>query len=214
MPCRCRCRWRTAAHDVVGGFATVGVARKNQFAFGVLRGGVESLRRCDLLRSQAVRGIAGLALQDGGIELARHRVRNKVVLHAVERIAGVHDRLGEHVLLRLGNESFRILEDIDHARHVAGVEVEMIVRGRAGDDGVEVFGIALRGHQSLTASCRATVVVGKTRALIVERFDESLRLHGHFVHGAIGEVDHLFGMTESEQPVGVPRCPVSFPAVA
>ena len=101
-----------------------------------------------------------------------------------------------------GMKSFRILEDIDHARHVAGVEVEMIVRGSACENGVEVFGVALRGHQSLTASSRATVVVGKTRALIVEGFNESLRLHGHFMHRAVSEVLHLFGMTECELPVG------------
>ena len=95
---------RTAAHDVVSGFAAVGVAGENQFAFGVLRGSVESLCCRDLLCSQAVCGVTRLALQVDRIEFARHRVRDQVVRHSVERIAGAHDRLGESVLLRLRNE--------------------------------------------------------------------------------------------------------------
>ncbi len=76
-----------------------------------------------------------------------------------------------------------------------------VIGGRAGDDAVVVFRVALRFLETLLAAGRASVPVGKLRALIVISRDDRLGLERHLVHGTIAEVDHLFRMPEREAAI-------------
>ncbi len=73
------------------------------------------------------------------------------------------------------------------------------IRGSAGNDGVVVFGEALRFLQALAPAGRAAVPIGDARRLTVEGFDDGLRLHRHFVNRAIAEVDQLFWVSQGKR---------------
>ncbi len=77
----------------------------------------------------------------------------------------------------------------------------MRVRGRAGDDAVEVFGVAGHFHKGLPTAGGAAVPIGVLRAFAVVSGHNRFRCDDGVVYGAIAEVDDFFRMPEREHAV-------------
>ena len=95
----------------------------------------------------------------------------------------------------IGQNAFRLLEHVHHQRHLRGVQPRLVVHGRAGNDRVKIFWIALCFHQALASARRAALVIREARVLFVESLDHGLRLNRHLMHRAVSEIDDLLGVT-------------------
>ena len=69
---------------------------------------------------------------------------------------------------------------------------------RTGNDAVVILREHLRFLDRLLTACGASHKVRVTRGCVVERGRDGLALFGHFVNGAITEIDELFRMSEGE----------------
>src|SRR6185503_9655787 len=113
------------------------------------------------------------------------------VLDSVERVTLVHDRGVDRGELRDRNLRSRIFfKYLVHAHRGYGAAGPVQTR-RAGDDAVEVSGVALRRNHGLASPGRAAREVGELRRLAIERVDQRLRGDRGFVHAAIGPVGDL-----------------------
>ena len=82
--------------------------------------------------------------------------------------------------------------------HVPGVKVILIIRGRPGEDGIEIFRIALRLHEALAPSRGATVPIREARRPAVKRTNDCLRSHSHLMDGTGVEINQFFRVPECE----------------
>ena len=96
-------------------------------------------------------------------------------------------------VLRIGEQRLHVLDEL---RADAGE----IGRGRAGDDAVEVVGIALRFHQRLAAAVRAAVEVRARGRGAVVAADDRLRDLGDAVDRDVAEVQLALEIVE--RPAG------------
>src|ERR1700678_3153514 len=89
---------------------------------------------------------------------------------------------------------------MDHLRHpyTAQRPPHKIRDGVACHDAIVIFRKHLRFLQSFSAAGGTAVPQRQLGSLPIESFDNGFRLHGHFMNGAIAEVDYLFGMTQCE----------------
>ncbi len=78
----------------------------------------------------------------------------------------------------------------------------MIGRG-AGDDAIEVFGIALGFHEGFAAAIGAADEVAAGNVLAVEGADDGFGLGGGFLEGAVAEVDEFFGVADGPGGAGL-----------
>jgi len=93
------------------------------------------------------------------VHLALPRILHQAIFDAVDGVA-LFDDLGFHALedliaeerrrhiARIGERRLNVLDELR-------ADADEVVRRRAGDDAVEVVGIALRFHQRLTSAVRA-----------------------------------------------------------
>ena len=109
------------------------------------------------------RRVVGGAAQDGGVEAALPGVVDQAVRDSVERVAGVERRLVQERVLLLWNVAGLVLENDEPRPHRRRREMRPVVRGRAGDDAVEVLREALGFLQPLLAARGAAVPVGVLR---------------------------------------------------
>ena len=130
-------------------------------------------------------------------------------------ITPVKDGVVNHRILARRNHRRRRAIDVGVQPHPRGVEPHLVPRRIAGDDAVEIVGIALRFDQRLAAAGRAGVEIRARRARVVVRGDDRLCGHGHLVNRSMSEVHELLGMTGDEIGVAAdvarvgPRCRVS-----
>ena len=92
--------------------------------------------------------------------------------------------------------------------------MRLIVGRCTSQDGVEILGILLRGHQALSSAGRAAVPIRQARSPAVVRGEHRLGLDRHLVHGTVGEINKLLWMIDCKERVASDMCPVSFDAVA
>ena len=113
--------------------------------------------------------------------------------------ANIEHGFVQHRHLRAGNVAGPVrtaLETNPTGVDAAGLEMSDVIRRSAGHDAVVIGRIALRFGEALLAACRAAVPVSELRGLAVERLNDEFRIDCHFVDGAIGPIDELFGMAE------------------
>src|SRR5687768_2948978 len=79
-----------------------------------------------------------------------------------------------------------------------------IVSGRAGDDAIVIFGVALSFHQGLPATVGARAEVGPLRRVTIECLHNRFPLHRCLVNRAMTVVDDLLGMVERPARVRSP----------
>ena len=113
---------------------------------GVLERRSQRLRRFDLARRQAVRSVRALARELRVVEMALQRILDDAVLDAVERVARVeHGRRGSSGSLAGGMHARRRVRLMRWLTATRNACMRMPSPGRcAGDDPVEVVGVALR----------------------------------------------------------------------
>ena len=160
---------------------------------------VHRARRLDLRGRQAALRLAGLALDHLRIELARARVLDDAVVHAVEGVAGVERRVVDGRVL-LGGMCVASPRCCCCAIHIANAARPVVsTRRRAGDDAVEVVGIALRRHDgpgvrrpsSPGSSCGRGAVAVERRVMALAltvisctaRWPKSISFSGRCIHG-------------------------------
>ena len=91
-----------------------------------------------------------------------------------------------------------VTEDALQVPGARGIQ-SLVGEGRsAGDDTVEVTGIALGFHQALTASLRATFEVGISRCLAVVLIYQYLACHDSQMNGAVAEIDLSLAIVEGK----------------
>ena len=179
--------------------------RMHELAPGRAHAGLDVANRLHLLRREAGVGIlAGLAQEHRRIELALARIVDHAVLDAVDQIAGICGRLAEDRRLGGWDVALRVLQRRHRIPEVrAGVEARPVVGRVAGDEAVEVLGIALRLHQTLLAALGAADVVGVLRRLAVIRARNRLAVHGRHVRAAMAEIGDE--VRPAEGPRGIER---------
>ena len=91
-------------------------------------------------------------------------IADQSVLQPVDRVTGVQDSFVDHRVLARRNVIGFVLVNSLRQRNGPGIEVDAIIRGRAGDDAVEVRRISLRFVQRLAAARRASIPVGELGA--------------------------------------------------
>ena len=155
-------------------------------------------RRSDLARGQAVGRVGAFALEHLGIETAMQRIADQTVLQPVRCVARGERRAVNHGILARRNEAFRMIERRFRIHQHLHALVHAVVPGRAGEDGVEVGGKALRLLEGHAAAAGAAVEVRELRVFAVKRGKRLLALRGGLVHRAVAEVGQLFRMTERE----------------
>ena len=198
---RCRAYNPACCQRSPGILAARVLAGKHLLAVAQLHGFVVLLHRRDLRGGEARVGVSAFALQHGDIERARAGVVQQVVLHAVPRVARVEDRAIDEREFGNGDDARWIQQPGKRPRDSRRLQVGVEVGRRARDDGVEVFGIPLRGHEALTSTCRAAVPVRQARRALKVRRNDRLGLGGQLVHGAVAEIDQLLRMTDGKKRV-------------
>ncbi len=161
------------------------------------------------LRGSEASGCVGArTLESLRIEMAAARIVDQAVLQTIHGVAGLDHRVVNHPIFGGRNKAGLVFVRRSAHPHRGSRQVGPVVGGRAGDDAVVVVGIALRFLQPLLAARRASVPVGISRVLVVERRDDGLGLERHLVHRAISEVSHFLGMSKREAAIqgtaGVP----------
>lgn len=86
------------------------------------------------------------------------------------------------------------------------------VRRVAGNDAVELVGVAVGLQQAFASAAGATVPVRIACLTTVEGFDECLSLDGHLVLGAVGEVDEFLRVTNDETSASTDMAIISSPS--
>src|SRR3989454_9076906 len=177
--------------------------RMHELAPGRAHAGPDFLDRLHLLRRKAGAGVlARLARQDRGVELALARIVDDAVDDAVDRVAGRCRRLAEDRRLARRDIALRVLQRGHRIPEVrAGVETRPVVRRIAGDEAVEVLGIALRLHQPLLPSLGTADVVGVLWTLTVEDAADLLAVHGSDMRAAVPEIRDEVGPSECPRRV-------------
>ncbi len=165
--------------------------------------GVQPADRLHLRRRQARIGIrACLALDDLRIEAAAEDVFDEPVLQPVERVARLQRRAVNRGVRRRRDDALRRLVRRLPLRHEAERFVAPVVRGRAGENRVEVGGVALRLLERHSAAARAAGEVRQLGRHPVEAGDGRLAVHGGLVNGAMPEVGDLLGVPERPRRAG------------
>src|SRR5581483_8397968 len=124
--------------------------------------------------------IASFAEENFRIEVAFSGIIDEPVFQAVSTVASVDGRLVNNRILRWWNVAGRFLQH--RVRNPEGNGRP--VCGSSRDNTVIIVGKHLSFFESLPATRRATVPVGKSWAGAVEGFDDVFRLDGHFVLGS------------------------------
>ena len=150
--------------------------------------------------------VVGAARQLGGIELAAARIVQQPILDAVQLVARGEDLLLEQRAVGVGDDGRReargVGVDLLLVLDEPGADARPVVRGRPGDDAVEIVGVTLRLHHALAASARAADEVRALGVLAIELLDDRLRgLRGQ-VHGAMAEVELALGIVQGPAGVG------------
>ena len=135
--------------------------------------------------------------------MQRRRIGDEAVGQAVVLVAGGDRGGGNRRQLLRGNPRARSGERL-RVPDEAGVRMRLEVPGRADDQPVEVFRIALRLDESLAPAVRARAEVRTRRRLAVVRRDDRLGRHRRHVLGAIEIVGRLLRMTDRPPLVGGP----------
>src|SRR5580704_1041882 len=110
---------------------------------GIVRAFVEFFQRGDLRRGEATIGIAGLAEQNRGIEMALARVVEDAVSYAVKFVAGVIHGSGDSGQFLRGDVACGILNQGVGVPNAVCKEVRPKIRGSTGKDAVVIVRIAL-----------------------------------------------------------------------
>src|SRR5580692_8863876 len=76
--------------------------------------------------------------------------------------------------------------------------MRLVIRGRSGDDPVEIVRELLRFLQTLPPAGGTAVPIGIARSGTVEVLDDGFGSNRHFVDGAVGEIGELFRMSKRE----------------
>src|SRR6267154_2778377 len=77
------------------------------------------------------------------------------------------------------------------------------VRRVAGNDAIELVGVAVGLQQACASAAGATRPIGIARLTTVEGFDECLSFDGHLMFGAVGEVDEFLRVTNDKTSAGI-----------
>src|SRR6185312_15008029 len=75
-------------------------------------------------------------------------------------------------------------------------KVRPVAGGSAGDDSVEILGVALRFHQRFTSTIGASVEITARRRAAVKFPKNRLRLQVGFMNSSIPKIDQLFRMAD------------------
>src|SRR6185312_9324909 len=124
-----------------------------------------------------------------GIEFAARGVFKDTVLRAVICVAGGEHSFVDYGVFRGGDVGGLVLVGGLFDPHgLRGAAGPVEARG-AGDNAVEIVGIALGFHHGGAAAGGATGPVRVFRGACVERGDDGFRGDGHFVGGAVAVVN-------------------------
>ena len=174
--------------------------RRRDRAVLVPRLGVDRLERGPLR--------LGEARQRSDVHLAPARIVDQPVLHAVERVA-LRDDLRFHRLECVHRKQPRakVPRIRKHRLHVLDelrADRREVVRGRAGDDAVEIVRIALRFHHRLPSAVRAAGEVRLCFVRAVVAADDRLGDFRRAMHCEVAEIHLALEIVQRPRRVGDP----------
>ena len=172
-------------------FATREASRVNPFAGFGDGSFVDLADKIELTLAQAHgRCLGSAALQHSGIEAALARIVDDAIHDSIVRIAGCQRALMDEINLCRGQGLTLLRKAGVLLRHpdLGHVQAGQRKHGSAGDDTVEIPGIALHGLESLASAGRTAKVIGVLRPVRVVGIHQLLANLGGEVNGSVPEI--------------------------
>ena len=154
------------------------------------------MRSLHLARRKTVRAIGRLALEGLQVDVTALRVFDETVLHPILGVAGVQNDAMNHGVLCGRNVCGWVFESLRRKPECPGIAAN--VGWIAGHNAVELVGISISLKEPFTSAAGAAVPVGVAWIAAIEGFDEGLGFNGHFMFGAIGEVNELLRVPQDK----------------
>lgn len=166
------------------------------------RAGVDLAHRVDLASGEAVRAIAGRALQDPWVDRALVGPADDAVLEAIEIVAGLHDRVGPQRALGSGEVGRCVALRGREGRELTDVSADAVVAHGTDHDAIVVCRIPDGLSDTLRSTGRTSEEIGARRIFGVELLDHVLGQRGHQVCRSMAITDsELFAFIYDEAQI-------------
>ena len=166
--------------------------------FGIHGAGIDLPHHIHLRCRQTVWRVAALALQNDWVEEAAVRLVDHAICLPQLRCAGFQDGGMDDLVLALRDQSIRILAQQPARPQLRRIEFGDGIGRRTGDDAIVVCRVSLGLDQPFQPAQRTAEEVSPRRSTTVIRLNQRLRIHGHFMRGAVSVVNHFLRMSEGE----------------